>query len=226
MVDTVLQFEGDTNYGFRILRSVKNRFGSTSELGIYEMRSTGLREIANPSEVLLSHRDEELSGVAVASIMEGMRPLLIEIQALVSVAAYGTPQRSATGFDQRRLGMLLAVLEKKGGFRFGNKDVFLNIAGGIRVDDPATDLAVAAALVSSLQDIPLSRKSCFSAELGLSGEIRSVARVEQRIAEAERIGFETIYISGYNYNYKGAGKTSIKVVELKKLDELLENLFG
>jgi len=200
MVDTVLQFEGDTNYGFRILRSVKNRFGSTSELGIYEMRSTGLREIANPSEVLLSHRDEELSGVAVASIMEGMRPLLIEIQALVSVAAYGTPQRSATGFDQRRLGMLLAVLEKKGGFRFGNKDVFLNIAGGIRVDDPATDLAVAAALVSSLQDIPLSRKSCFSAELGLSGEIRSVARVEQRIAEAERIGFETIYISGYNYN--------------------------
>lgn len=226
MVDTVLQFEGDTNYGFRILRSVKNRFGSTSELGIYEMRSNGLREIPNPSEVLLSQRDEELSGVAVASTMEGMRPLLIEIQALVSTAAYGTPQRSATGFDQRRLGMLLAVLEKKGGFRFGNKDVFLNIAGGLRVDDPATDLAVAAALVSSLQDIPLSRKSCFAAELGLSGEIRSVARVEQRIAEAERIGFETIYISGYNYNYNGIGKTAIRVVELKKLEELLEHLFG
>lgn len=225
MVDTVLQFEGDTNYGFRILRSVKNRFGSTSELGIYEMRSTGLREISNPSEVLLSHRDEELSGVAVASTMEGLRPLLIEIQALVSIAAYGTPQRSATGFDQRRLGMLLAVLEKRCGLRFGNKDVFLNIAGGIRVDDPATDLAVIAALVSSSQDIPINRNICFAAELGLSGEIRPVTRVEQRIAEAERIGFDTIYISAYNYNYNGVEKSNIKIVELKKLDELLNILF-
>ena len=226
MVDTVLQFEGDRNYGYRILRSVKNRFGSTSELGIYEMRSDGLREVNNPSEILLSQHDEEMSGIAIAATMEGMRPLVLEIQALVSTAAYGTPQRSATGFDVRRLNMLLAVLEKRAGFRLGIKDVFLNVAGGIRVDDPATDLAVISAILSSSEDIPVSQKYCFSGEVGLSGEIRPVIRLENRISEAEKLGFSKIFISraalkGLQLKTKG-----IQIVPVGKIDEVFQNLFG
>ncbi|MCK4287879.1 MAG: DNA repair protein RadA, partial [Bacteroidales bacterium] len=198
MVDTVLQFEGDRNYGYRILRATKNRFGSTSELGIYEMQDSGLREVSNPSEILISQRDENVSGVAIAATLEGMRPMLIEVQALVSSAAYGTPQRSSTGFDLRRLNMLLAVLEKRSGFRLGIKDVFLNIAGGIKVDDPAIDLTVISAILSSNEDFPIDQKICFSAEVGLSGEIRPVNRIEQRIGEAEKLGFEQILISKYN----------------------------
>lgn len=226
MVDTVLQFEGDRNYGYRILRAVKNRFGSASELGIFEMRDTGLREVSNPSEILLSQRDEEVSGVAIASTIEGLRPILIETQALVSTAAYGTPQRSATGFDIRRLNMLLAVLEKRSGFRLGAKDVFLNIAGGIRVDDPAIDLAVIAAVLSSNGDIPVDSKTCFAGEVGLSGEIRPVSRIEQRIAEAEKLGYEIIVISKYNSKTsKPAGK-NIKVVTVGKVEEVFRLLFG
>ena len=198
IVDTVLQFEGDRHYGFRILRTIKNRFGSASELGIFEMNATGLREVTNPSEFLLSQRDEEVSGIAIAATMEGQRPMLIETQALVSTAAYGTPQRSATGFDLRRMNMLLAVLEKRAGFKLGMKDVFLNIAGGIRSDDPALDLSVVAAVLSSNADIPIDNRHCFAAEVGLSGEIRAVTRIEARIAEADKLGFEKIYISKYN----------------------------
>ena len=195
MVDVVLQFEGDRNHIYRILRAQKNRFGSTSELGIYEMVSQGLREVHNPSEILISQKDEALSGTAIAATVEGMRPMLIEIQALVSSAVYGTPQRSATGFDLRRLSMLLAVLEKRCGFRLGAKDVFLNITGGIKVDDPSIDLCVVAAILSSNEDVAISDKICFAGEVGLSGEIRPATRIEQRILEAEKLGFEQIFIS-------------------------------
>jgi DNA repair protein RadA/Sms len=198
MVDTVLHFEGDRNHVFRILRANKNRFGSTNEIGIYEMQGSGLREVSNPSEILISEKDEELSGNAIAATLEGARPLMIEVQALVSTAVYGTPQRSATGFNAKRLNMLLAVLEKRAGFRLGAKDVFLNITGGITVDDPAIDLAVVAAILSSNEDEALQSDFCFAAEVGLSGEIRPVQRIEQRITEAEKLGFSTIFVSKYN----------------------------
>lgn len=220
MVDTVLQFEGDRNYGYRILRSLKNRFGSTSELGIYEMNDMGLREVSNPSEIMLSHRDEGSSGIAIAAMVEGLRPMLIETQALVSSAVYGTPQRSATGFDVRRLNMLLAVLEKRSGFRLGSKDVFLNIAGGIRVDDPAIDLAVVAAVLSSNADAPIDKQTCFAAEVGLSGEIRPVTRIEQRISEAEKLGFGRIFISKYNLRGLDHKKMSIEIIPTGKLEEV------
>jgi DNA repair protein RadA/Sms len=224
MVDTVLQFEGDRNHVYRILRSLKNRFGSTAELGIYEMQGSGLREVSNPSEILISHREEELSGTAIASTLEGMRPLMIEIQALVSTAVYGTPQRSTTGYNAKRLNMILAVLEKRAGFRLGTKDVFLNVTGGISVDDPAIDLAVVAAILSSNEDIAVGKDVCFAGEVGLSGEIRPVNRVEQRIQEAEKLGFATIFVSKYN---KIALKNSvIKVVLVSKIEEVVEQLFG
>ncbi|SDB63901.1 DNA repair protein RadA/Sms [Flavobacteriaceae bacterium MAR_2010_188] len=219
MVDTVLQFEGDRNHVFRILRANKNRFGSTNELGIYEMQGSGLREVSNPSEILISQKDEDLSGNAVASTLEGMRSLLIEVQALVSSAVYGTPQRSATGFNSKRLNMLLAVLEKRAGFRLGTKDVFLNITGGITVDDPAIDLAVVAAILSSNEDVALSQDICFAAEVGLSGEIRPVQRIEQRILEAEKLGFSTIYVSAYNKI--GLQNTAIKVQLITKIEDLV-----
>lgn len=227
MVDTVLQFEGDRHHLYRILRSVKNRFGSTAELGIYEMQSSGLREVSNPSEVLIAQREELLSGIAIAATMEGVRPLLIETQALVSSAVYGTPQRSSTGFDLRRLSMLLAVLEKRCGFRLGAKDVFLNLAGGIRVEDPAIDLAVICAILSSNEDIAITPKICFAAEVGLSGEIRPVARVEQRIGEAEKLGFEQIIIS--KYNKKGLDLSRFKGIRIhavSKVEEVFSLLFG
>ncbi|MBT8222146.1 MAG: DNA repair protein RadA, partial [Eudoraea sp.] len=198
MVDTVLQFEGDRHYVYRILRALKNRFGSTSELGIYEMQETGLREVSNPSEVLISGNREGLSGTAIAATLEGMRPLMIEVQALVSTAVYGTPQRSATGYNAKRLNMLLAVLEKRAGFKLGAKDVFLNITGGISIDDPALDLAVIAAILSSNADVPIEKNWCFAAEIGLAGEIRPIQRVEQRIQEAEKLGFSRIFISRHN----------------------------
>ena len=224
MVDTVLQFEGDRNHVYRILRSLKNRFGSTAELGIYEMLGSGLREVSNPSEILLSHREEELSGTAIASTLEGMRPLMIEIQALVSTAVYGTPQRSTTGYNAKRLNMLLAVLEKRAGFKLGTKDVFLNVTGGISVDDPAIDLAVVAAILSSNEDIAVGKDFCFAGEIGLSGEIRPVNRVEQRIQEAEKLGFATIFVSKYN---KIAIKNAIiKIVLVSKIEEVAEHLFG
>ena len=224
MVDTVLQFEGDRNHVYRILRSLKNRFGSTAELGIYEMQGSGLREVSNPSEILISHREEELSGTAIASTLEGMRPLMIEIQALVSTAVYGTPQRSTTGYNAKRLNMILAVLEKRAGFRLGTKDVFLNVTGGISVDDPAIDLAVVAAILSSNEDIAVGKDVCFAGEVGLSGEIRPVNRVEQRIQEAEKLGFSTIFVSKYN---KIATKfPGIKVVLVSKIEEVVEQLFG
>ncbi|MEI7896651.1 MAG: DNA repair protein RadA [bacterium] len=226
MVDTVLQFEGDRNYGYRILRSLKNRFGSTSELGIYEMNDTGLREVSNPSEILLSQRDEPVSGIAIAAMTEGQRPMLIETQALVSTAVYGTPQRSTTGFDARRLNMLLAVLEKRSGFRLGHKDVFLNIAGGIRVDDPAIDLAVVAAVLSSNQDTPVDSKTCFAAEVGLSGEIRPINRVEQRISEANKLGFDRIFISRYNMKGLDVKRFSIQIIPVAKIEEVYRKLFS
>jgi DNA repair protein RadA/Sms len=219
MVDTVLQFEGDRNHVFRILRANKNRFGSTNELGIYEMQGSGLREVTNPSEILISQKDEELSGNAVAATLEGMRPLMIEVQALVSTAVYGTPQRSATGFNAKRLNMLLAVLEKRAGFRLGAKDVFLNITGGITVDDPAIDLAVVAAILSSNEDVSLPSDNCFAAEVGLSGEIRPVQRVEQRILEAEKLGFSTIFVS--KYNKIALKKTEIKIQLISKIEDLV-----
>lgn len=224
MVDTVLQFEGDRNHVYRILRSLKNRFGSTAELGIYEMQGSGLREVSNPSEILISHREEELSGTAIASTLEGMRPLMIEIQALVSTAVYGTPQRSTTGYNAKRLNMILAVLEKRAGFRLGTKDVFLNVTGGISVDDPAIDLAVVAAILSSNEDIAVGKDVCFAGEVGLSGEIRPINRVEQRIQEAEKLGFSTIFVSKYN---KIAAKfPGIKIVLVSKIEEVVEQLFG
>jgi len=220
MVDTVLQFEGDRNHVFRILRAHKNRFGSTNELGIYEMQGSGLREVSNPSEILISKKDEELSGNAIAATLEGMRPLMIEVQALVSTAVYGTPQRSATGFNAKRLNMLLAVLEKRAGFRLGAKDVFLNITGGITVDDPAIDLAVVAAILSSNEDEALQQDFCFAAEVGLSGEIRPVQRVEQRILEAEKLGFATIFVS--KYNKIALKNTAIKIQLISKIEDLVD----
>lgn len=225
MVDTVLQFEGDRNHVYRIVRAIKNRFGSTPELGIYEMAGDGLREVANPSKVLLSDRDEKLSGTAVSATVEGLRPLMVETQALVSTAVYGTPQRSATGFDTRRMNMLLAVLEKRCGFRLGQKDVFLNITGGIRVDDPAIDLGIICAILSSSEDIPVPADSCFAAEVGLSGEIRPVNRIEARISEAEKLGFGRIFISSYNKGIN-SGKFSIKVIQVSKVEEVFRELFG
>lgn len=225
IVDAVLQFEGDQNYTYRILRTLKNRFGSTDEMGIYEMQAGGLRQVSNPSELLLSQKDEALSGSAVAATMEGMRPMLIETQALVSKAVYGTPQRSATGFDLRRLSMLLAVLEKRCGFPFGMNDVFLNIAGGIRVDDPAIDLAIVSALLSSMQDVSIPPNICFAGEVGLSGEIRAVNRIEQRIQEADRLGFQTIFISRYNTKGLNPDRYGIRVQTLGKLEELYQALF-
>lgn len=225
MVDTVLQFEGDHNHVYRLLRTVKNRFGSTNELGIYEMQGTGLKEVNNPSEILITNREEPVSGVAIAATIEGLRPMLIETQALVSSAAYGTPQRSSTGFDLRRLSMLLAVLEKRCGFRLGAKDVFLNIAGGLRVEDPGIDLALVCAVLSSNEDIPVSSKYCFSGEVGLSGEIRPVNRIDQRISEAEKLGFERIFVS--KYNKKGIDKKHhIEITFVGKIEEVFSHLFG
>ncbi|WP_378179554.1 DNA repair protein RadA [Aquimarina sp. SS2-1] len=224
MVDTVLQFEGDRNHVYRILRALKNRFGSTSELGIYEMLGSGLREVSNPSEILISKKEEELSGTAIAATVEGMRPLMIEIQALVSTAVYGTPQRSATGYNLKRLNMILAVLEKRAGFRLGAKDVFLNITGGISVDDPAIDLAVVAAILSSNEDIPIAKDYCFAAEVGLAGEIRPINKVEQRIQEAEKLGFSTIFVSKYNKISKQ--NTNINIQLVAKIEDVVEYLFG
>jgi DNA repair protein RadA/Sms len=226
MVDTVLQFEGDHNHVYRILRSQKNRFGSTSELGIFEMRSDGLREVSNPSEILLTSRDEPISGITVSATIEGMRPILIETQALVSSAAYGTPQRSSTGFDVRRLNMLLAVLEKRCGFRLSIKDVFLNITGGLRVDDPAIDLGVICAILSSGEDIAVSDKAVFAAEVGLTGEIRPVTRIEQRIAEAQKLGFKEIFISRYSLKGIDAKSFSIKIHPVARVEEVFALLFG
>ena len=225
IVDTVLQFEGDRQYLYRILRSIKNRFGSTSEIGIYEMVHKGLREVKNPSEMLLSeNREEEMSGIAIGVTLEGARPFMVEVQALVSSAAYGTPQRSVTGFDQRRLNMLLAVLEKRARFKLGQKDVFLNMAGGLKVADPAIDMAVVAAIMSSNFDVPVSRKTAFVGEVGLSGEIRTVTRIDQRVAEVEKLGFETVVIP--KGNLKGIkDKFSINIVEVGKIEELLRHLF-
>lgn len=225
IVDAVLQFEGDRNYTYRILRTLKNRFGSTDELGIYEMQANGLREVSNPSELLLSQTEEELSGSTVSATMEGMRPMLIETQALVSTAVFGTPQRTATGFDLRRLSMLLAVLEKRGGFPFAQNDVFLNIAGGIRVDDPAIDLAIVAALISSLQDVAVPNDICFAGEVGLSGEIRSVNRIDQRIQEADRLGFKQIFISKYNTKGLESKRYQIEIKTIAKIEELYRALF-
>lgn len=224
MVDTVLQFEGDRNHVYRILRALKNRFGSTAELGIYEMQGSGLREVTNPSEILISHRKEELSGTAIASTLEGMRPLMIEIQALVSTAVYGTPQRSTTGYNAKRLNMILAVLEKRAGFRLGTKDVFLNVTGGISVDDPAIDLAVVGAILSSNEDIAVGKEVCFAGEVGLSGEIRPVNRIEQRIQEAEKLGFTTIFVS--KYNKVTLPNLNIRVVLVSKIEEVVSELFG
>lgn len=226
MVDTVLQFEGDRNHVYRILRSVKNRFGSSSELGIYEMQGSGLREVSNPSEIMLSQREEQVSGIAVAAMLEGLRPLMIEVQALVSNSAYGTPQRSSTGFDTKRLNMLLAVLEKRFGFRLSAQDVFLNIAGGLRVEDPAIDLAVIAALISSQQDIALPSNITFAGEVGLSGEIRAVNRIEQRIQEAEKLGFEQIFISKYNTKGLDVKRYQILVRPVATLEDVFRILFG
>ncbi|MGS2741372.1 DNA repair protein RadA [Sinomicrobium sp. M5D2P17] len=224
MVDTVLQFEGDRNYVYRILRALKNRFGSTAELGIYEMLGNGLREVANPSEILISRSEESLSGTAIAATLEGIRPLMIEIQALVSTAVYGTPQRSTTGYNVKRLNMLLAVLEKRAGFRLGAKDVFLNITGGISVDDPAIDLAVVAAILSSNEDIAIPKDVCFAAEIGLAGEVRPVQRVDQRILEAEKLGFSTIFVSKQNkVTVKNSG---IRVALVSRIEDVIADLFG
>jgi DNA repair protein RadA/Sms len=225
IVDAVLQFEGDRNYTYRIMRTIKNRFGSTDELGIYEMQASGLREVSNPSELLLSQKDEDLSGSAIAATIEGMRPMLIEAQALVSNSVYSAPQRSATGFDLRRLSMLLAVLEKRNGLPFAQNDVFLNIAGGIKVDDPAIDLAIVSALISSLEDVSIPTSICFAGEVGLSGEIRSVNRIEQRIQEANRLGFKEIYISKYNTKGLDPARYDIRIRTIGKMEELYRALF-
>ncbi|NNM23203.1 MAG: DNA repair protein RadA [Flavobacteriaceae bacterium] len=224
MVDTVLQFEGDRNHIYRILRANKNRFGSTNELGIYEMQGEGLREVANPSEILISKNEEGLSGTAIAATLEGLRPLMIEIQALVSTAVYGTPQRSATGYNARRLNMILAVLEKRAGFKLGAKDVFLNVTGGISVDDPAIDLAVVSAVLSSNVDIAVDKRMCFAAEIGLAGEVRPVTRIDQRILEAEKLGFSGIVISKHcklpKRNY------GIEIIKVAKVQDVVKHLFG
>lgn len=226
IVDTVIQFEGDQHYMYRILRSIKNRFGSTSELGIYEMVQSGLRQVNNPSELLLSERQDGLSGVAITSAIEGVRPFLVETQALVSSAAYGTPQRSATGFDQRRLNMLLAVLEKRVGFKLMQKDVFLNIAGGLRVTDLAMDLSVIASVLSSNVDTPIEQGWCMAGEVGLSGEVRPVGRIEQRIAEAEKLGFSHIIVPKYNMQGLNTKRFSIEIHPVRKVEEALRVLFG
>jgi len=223
MVDVVLQFEGDRNHSYRIIRAQKNRYGSTAELGIYEMLNTGLREVSNPSEILISEKDSDLTGTAISATLEGMRPLMIEVQALVSTAVYGTPQRSATGYNIKRLNMLLAVLEKRAGFRLGAKDVFLNIAGGLKVEDPAIDLAVVCAILSSNEDDPIAQNVCFAAEVGLSGEIRAVNRIEQRILEAEKLGFDKIILSKFN---KIANKKfNIEIIKVSKIEEVIQVLF-
>ena len=225
IVDTVLQFEGDRHYIYRILRTNKNRFGSTDELAIFEMQQSGLREVSNPSELLISQTNSDLSGVAIAAMLEGIRPFLIEVQALVSTAAYGTPQRSATGFDIRRMNMLLAVLEKRAGFKLAQKDVFLNIAGGLRVTDTAIDLAVASAVLSSNFDIAIDKTIAMTGEVGLSGEIRPVNRIENRIAEAERLGFGKILVPQYNFSQLSKPKSKIEVVPVGKIDEAFRLLF-
>ncbi len=225
IVDTVLQFEGDRNHVYRILRTIKNRFGSTAELGLYEMQGHGLRIVENPSEILITQKDDNLGGVAIAATMEGLRPMLIEVQALVSTAFYGTPQRSATGFDARRLNMLLAVLEKRVGLNIGTKDVFLNIAGGLKVEDPAIDLSIAAALMSAYNDVAIDMKVAFAGEVGLSGEVRAVNRVDQRIQEAEKLGFDKIFVSKYNFSKgKKMPQQKIEIVLISKVYELLKQL--
>jgi DNA repair protein RadA/Sms len=226
MVDTVLQFEGDRHLAYRILRTTKNRFGSTSEMGIYEMLGTGLREVSNPSEILISQKDSQLSGVTIGASIEGNRPLLIEIQSLVSPASYGTPQRTPTGFDQKRLNMLLAVLEKRCGFRMSAQDVFLNMAGGIKVEDPAIDLAVCISIISSMEEIPVSDKICFAAEIGLGGELRTVNRIDSRISEAEKLGFSEIYISKYSQKALDLSKAKIQVKSFSRLTDVFSDLFG
>ncbi|MEJ7681652.1 MAG: DNA repair protein RadA [Segetibacter sp.] len=225
MVDTVLQFEGDRHYTYRILRTIKNRFGSTAELGIYEMTGDGMRSVTNPSEILITQKEEQLSGSAIAAALEGIRPLLIEVQALVTQSVYGTPQRTVSGFDLRRLQLLLAVLEKRGGFHFGIKDVFVNIAGGLKVEDPSIDLSVICALLSSFEDVPLPQKVCFAGEVGLNGEIRAVNRIEQRIAEAEKLGFEKIVVSKYNKKGVNKLKTGIQVIPVGEVQEVYKILF-
>ena len=225
MVDTVLQFEGDRHYAYRILRTLKNRYGSTSELDIYEMSDTGMRAVTNPSEILITQKEDQLSGIAIAATIEGMRPLLIEIQALVTQSIYGTPQRTVSGFDLRRLQLLLAVLEKRGGFHFGVKDVFINIAGGLKIEDPSIDLAVLCALLSSFEDTPLNQHICFAGEVGLSGEIRAVNRIDQRIAEAEKLGFEKIIVSKYNQKGLAKQKFNIEIVTMGQVEELYRYLF-
>jgi DNA repair protein RadA/Sms len=224
MVDTVLQFEGDRHYAYRILRTLKNRFGSTAELGIYEMTGEGMRQVNNPSEILITQKEEQLSGITIAATIEGVRPLLIEGQALVTQSVYGTPQRTVSGFDLRRLQLLLAVLEKRGGFQFGMKDVFVNIAGGLKTEDPSIDLAIVTALLSSYEDVPVNQRYCFAGEVGLSGEIRAVNRIEQRIAEAEKLGFEKIIVSKYN-SKAVSKKHQIEVIALAKVEELYQYLF-
>lgn len=225
MVDTVLQFEGDRHYAYRLLRTLKNRFGSTSELGIYEMTGEGMRAVSNPSDILITQKEDQLSGIAIAATIEGIRPLLIETQALVTQSVYGTPQRTVSGFDLRRLQLLLAVLEKRGGFHFGVKDVFINIAGGIKVEDPSIDLAIVCALLSSYEDNPVPQQICFAGEVGLSGEIRAVNRIEQRIAEAEKLGFEKIIVSKYNSKSLAKASFNIEVVALGKVEEVYKYLF-
>ena len=225
MVDTVLQFEGEHHHAYRLLRTKKNRFGSTSELGIYEMQQNGLRQVSNPSELLISENADNLSGIGIGATIEGMRPLLIETQALVSHSAYGTPQRSATGFDSKRLNMLLAVLEKRCGFKFGDKDVFVNITGGLKVEDPAIDLSVICSLLSSFEDIAIPVGTCFTGEVGLSGEVRSVNRIEQRIMEADKLGFKRIFIPASNKGID-ADKYTLKVIQVNNLNEVYDNLFA
>ncbi|MBO9658679.1 MAG: DNA repair protein RadA [Chitinophagaceae bacterium] len=228
MVDAVLQFEGDRHYAYRILRTLKNRFGSTAELGIYEMTDGGMRAVTNPSEILITQKEDHLSGIGIAATIEGMRPLLIEVQALVTQSVYGTPQRTVSGFDLRRLQLLLAVLEKRGGFHFGMKDVFLNIAGGLKIEDPSIDLAVLCALLSSYEDVPLPQQICFAGEIGLSGEIRAVNRIEQRIAEAEKLGFEKIIVSKYNQALRQSNakqKYNIEIISMGRVDEVYAFLF-
>ncbi len=226
MVDTVLQFEGDRNHIYRLLRATKNRFGSTNEMGIYEMNGSGLKEVTNPSEILITNRSEATSGVAIAATLEGNRPMLIETQALVSTAAYGIPQRSSTGFDLRRLSMLLAVLEKRCGFRLSAKDVFINIAGGIKVEDPGIDLALVCGILSSNEDLPIAQNVCFAAEVGLTGEIRPVSRIEQRISEADKLGFEKVFISTHNLKGLDVRNFKIEIIPVVKMEEVFSKLFG
>ena len=225
IVDTVLQFEGDRHYAYRILRTLKNRFGSTNEIGIYEMDAVGMKTVANPSEILITQREENLSGTSIAATLEGMRPLLIEVQALVTQSVYGTPQRTVSGFDLRRLQLLLAVLEKRGGFHFGVKDVFVNIAGGLKVEDPSIDLAVICSLLSSYEDVAIPQKICFAGEVGLNGEIRAVNRIEQRIAEAEKLGFEKIIVSKYNKKNYNNNSYKIEIVPFAQVHEVYQYLF-